>query len=252
MGFLDPVFTVAWVVGIFLAVWIGATARAPFKQRDEARNALSLALDRAKTRDDLVPLSAIAFEIHRRDDILTENERWSDRHAKTLIVGLQMGSGPNPPDMPFNPSSPELRIRGDMDFVYGGIDWDKRRFIWRWKRADSKLGPLGVAFFPWEVDSNPTNFDLISGGASLDYLKSRTRFTWQLMTEIVDGLIGDGRLAVWARYGSPRSPFELIGPDQWRHFVVTDWEKAQARNPSGEVIYSIGLEPIADKTKVEA
>ncbi len=189
-----------------------------------------------------IELSAIPFEVHRRDDILSPSERWNDYLAKSHIVGLMVDQRPFPPDMPFNPSAPALRIKGNMDFVYGGIDWERRRFVWRWKLMTVDKGPFGVAFHPWDIDEPKSGLETILGEPAPSHLKSRARFTWQLMTEILDDLVVSGRLVVWARFGSSRVPFEKIGPDTWRHFKVTDWEAGQARNPSDETLYSINFE----------
>ena len=52
---IEPWLGIFVVLGLAVAVWIGATARAPYKQRDEARNAVQVCDDQIKELQDHSP-----------------------------------------------------------------------------------------------------------------------------------------------------------------------------------------------------
>lgn len=69
-GIFDPVLAAIWAFGFFAAVWIGATAGAPFKQRNEARAyAKSFSVDNGSPWVDLTTASQIWEDNIRQEGI---------------------------------------------------------------------------------------------------------------------------------------------------------------------------------------
>ena len=92
----DPVWAVAGAIGSLVLVWIGATARAPIRQRNEARHAtVTQTLVSDDPRITALPLIDEGKELRRRCEgvgrpPIEAAERWRDKVKHWLIDnGLQ-------------------------------------------------------------------------------------------------------------------------------------------------------------------
>jgi hypothetical protein len=128
------------------------------------------------------------------------------------------------------------------------VIWDEGRFRFSWRDpADPNATPHTVAFSPWDFEANGGLY-LSSTLKPEDQLVigDSIRHTWRIMTNPINDLIGERRIAAWARRGEPMAEFERVEPDSWTHFAVTDWAQGTAMAGEAQTLFSIHIEVLSD------
>lgn len=87
---VDPLLGFLFLVGLAIAVWFGATVRAPYAQKDEARAALRLSnLNRDSLEEDIASLRISMSKLNAEIDDIKKHRDALEQENEQLIEALK-------------------------------------------------------------------------------------------------------------------------------------------------------------------